>query len=593
MGDNRNMILAIVLSMAILFGWQYFVEAPKLEAEQARLQAVEASRAKAEAASPGSTAGMTAPEFAENGAPLSSATAPALQSRPDMLKESARVNIASDRLAGTISLTGARFDDLSLTNYTETIEDGSPHIDLLNPEGSANPYLAEFGWIAATGEAAKLPNGQSRWSVSGNGTLTPNTPVTLTWANGAGLIFKRTIGMDENYLFTITDSVENNSGNAATLYPYGLIRRVGTPETTGFYVLHEGPYGVFNGTLEELKYDDLLEDGPVSNTTTGGWLGITDKYWLAALVPNQEEQVAARFTHSLKGGRDAYQADFRGQARVVQPGESQAVTHRFFAGAKEVNLVDGYAEEQGIARFDLAIDWGWFYFLTKPMFLALHFFYGLVGNFGIAIILVTLIVKLAFFPLANKSYESMSRMKKVAPELTRIRETYKDDKQKQQQEMMELYKREKVNPASGCLPMIVQIPVFFSLYKVLFVSIEMRHAPFFGWIQDLSAPDPLHVFTLFGLIPWDVPSFLAIGIWPLLMGASMFLQQKLNPPAPDPIQARMFMLMPLFFTFLLGSFPAGLVIYWTFNNLLSIAQQYAIMRRMGVPIGGGTTDTAK
>ncbi|MGB0920051.1 MAG: membrane protein insertase YidC [Alphaproteobacteria bacterium] len=589
MGDNRNMLLAIVLSMAILFGWQYFIEGPKLEAEQARQQAIEESRAKAGVTDNGT--GIAAGPSVGQGVDLGGA--PALKSRPDMLGQSARVAITNARLSGSIALTGARFDDLSLKGYTEDLEDGSPNIDLLNPEGSANPYLAEFGWIAAQGEAAKLPSGKSNWAVDGNATLTPNAPVTLKWTNDTGLTFTRKIELDANYLFTVTDTVTNAGGNAATLYPYGLIRRVGTPETTGFYILHEGLYGVLNETLQEVDYDDLQDDGPVNANTTGGWLGITDKYWLAALVPDQQEQVAARFTHSLKAGRDAYQADFRGQARVIQPGASQSVTHRFFAGAKEVNLVDAYAEDQGIQRFDLAIDWGWFYFLTKPLFLAMDFFYGVVGNFGIAIILVTLIIKILFFPLANKSYESMSRMKKVAPELTKIRERFADDKQKQQQEMMELYKREKVNPASGCLPMIVQIPVFFALYKVLFVSIEMRHAPFFGWIQDLSAPDPLLIFNLFGLIPWDPPSFLAIGIWPLFMGASMFLQQKMNPPPPDPIQARMFMLMPIFFTFLLGSFPAGLVIYWTFNNLLSIAQQYAIMRRMGVPIGGGSTDTAK
>jgi len=373
-----------------------------------------------------------------------------------------------------------------------------------------------------------------------------------------------------------------------TLFPYGRMRRAGTPETLDFYILHEGPMGVFDGTLAEVDYDDLQEDGRITHSSTGGWIGITDKYWLAAIIPDQREEVQSQFVYSSDGG-DAYQADYLGEAKVLPAGAVTSYTSRFFAGAKQARLMDNYRDELGIDRFDLAIDFGWFFYITKPIFYALLFFTDILGNFGLAILALTVLIKLAFFPLANKSYASMSRMKALQPQMTELRERYPNDKQKMQQELMALYKREKVNPVSGCLPIALQIPVFFALYKVLFVTIEMRHAPFYGWIRDLSAPDPTTLFNLFGLIPWDPPWSFALGVWPLIMGATMFLQQKMNPQPADPIQAKMFMLMPFFFMFILAGFPAGLVIYWAWNNILSVAQQYVIMRRMGVPIGGNTT----
>jgi YidC/Oxa1 family membrane protein insertase len=390
-------------------------------------------------------------------------------------------------------------------------------------------------------------------------------------------------------MFTVTDVVKNTGADTATLYPYSLVSRAGEPENSGLYVLHEGPIGVLNDTLEELSYDDLLDDGKsgvISHDTTGGWLDITDKYWLAALVPPQDQPVKARFLHTAKGGVDRFQTDYLGGAVAIAGGGSHEITHRFFGGAKEVSLLDRYEENLSIPLFDKAIDFGWFYYLTKPFFYALEWLYGLLGNFGLAIMALTVGVKIVFFPLANKSYKSMAAMKALQPEMLKLRERHGDDRQKLNQEMMALYKKEKVNPASGCLPIIVQIPVFFSLYKVLIVAIEMRHAPFFGWIKDLSVPDPTNLFNLFGLLPFDPPSFLAIGAWALMMGLTMFLQQKLNPQPTDPMQARIFMLMPVIFTVLLSGFAAGLVIYWTWNNLLSIAQQALIMTRAGVPLGG-------
>ena len=406
--------------------------------------------------------------------------------------------------------------------------------------------------------------------------------VILTWDNGAGLVFKRTIAVDANYMFTITQEIINKSPKAETFASYGLISRWGTPETTDFYILHEGLLGVFDDTLDEIDYDDIQSDKVVQKKSTGGWIGITDKYWLAALVPNQKDPINARFLYNKINKSDTYQVDFVGPAQTVAPGARIQTESQLFAGAKQVRLLDAYEQQFGVKRFDLAIDFGWFYFLTKPIFYALLWLSDRVINLGLAILILTIGIKIAFFPLANKSYVSMSKMKKLQPKMVQIRERVGDDKMRMQQEMMELYKKEKVNPASGCLPILVQIPVFFALYKVLFVTIEMRHAPFYGWIDDLSAKDPTNLFTLFGLIPWAPPDFLSIGIWPIIMGVTMFLQQKLNPQPADPVQAKIFMFLPLFFTFLLSTFPAGLVIYWAWNNLLSILQQWVIMRRMGI-----------
>ncbi|PPR76228.1 MAG: Membrane protein insertase YidC, partial [Alphaproteobacteria bacterium MarineAlpha3_Bin4] len=408
--------------------------------------------------------------------------------------------------------------------------------------------------------------------------------VTLSWDNGDGLVFHRTYAIDDNYMVSITQRLANNGPRAVAVHPYGLISRRGTPETTGFYILHEGLLGVFDGTLSEIDYDDLQETGLIEQRSTGGWLGITDKYWLAALIPDQTTTTTSRFLHRIASGVDKYQVDYRGPKLVAPAGGGVETRNHLFTGAKEVLLMDGYEKAYGIDRFELAIDWGWFYFLTKPIFYSLLWINDHVFNLGLAILLLTVVIKLAFFPLANKSYTSMSKMKKLQPEMTKMRERFGDDKVKLNQEMMALYKREKVNPASGCLPIVVQIPVFFALYKVLFVTIEMRHAPFFGWIQDLSAPDPTTVFNLFGVLPWTPPEFLMIGVWPLLMGITMFLQQKLNPQPTDPVQAKIFLFLPIMFTFLLARFPAGLVIYWAWNNLLSMLQQWVIMRRMGINV---------
>jgi YidC/Oxa1 family membrane protein insertase len=396
------------------------------------------------------------------------------------------------------------------------------------------------------------------------------------------------VAVDENYMFTVTQRVENTGGEAVTLHPYALVSRHGTPQTSGFFILHEGPIGVFDNTLREVDYDELREEGVISQATTGGWIGITDKYWLAAVIPDQNDPVEARFVHQRSDNIDIYQTDFTGGAVAIGPGETVESTSRIFAGAKRAQLLDHYAQTYNIAHFDRAIDFGWFYFLTKPLFYFLIYIQRYVGNFGIAILVLTVVIKLLFFPLANKSYKAMSQMRRLQPEMLKLRERFGDDKMRLNQEMMALYKREKVSPASGCLPMLIQIPVFFALYKVLFVTIEMRHAPFFGWINDLSAPDPTSIFNLFGLIPVDLPQFLIIGAWPLIMGVTMYLQQKLNPQPPDPMQAKIFMMLPVIFTFMLAQFPAGLVIYWTWNNVLSIIQQWVIMRRTG-GAGGGIT----
>ena len=571
MPEQRNLILAIVLSVTIIIAFQYFYELPRIQ--EAQRQQAQRTEQMAETAPDQAAPEAVAP--APPGAPATPETA-----RTQALATTERVVIENARLEGSLALTGGRIDNLVLSDYRETTEPDSPHVRLLNPPGVPNTYFAEFGWVAGD-EGTAVPGRDATWQADRE-ELRPDQPVTLTWDNGENLRFSRTVALDENYMFTVTQRVENTSDEPVTLHPYGLISRWGTPETLGFFILHEGPIGVLDGTLEEIDYDDLREDGPIELSSQGGWLGITDKYWLASLVPDQESDLVANFRHYLAEGQDRYQVDYLRPAMTVAPGQRVEVTDRLFAGAKEVNLLDAYANEYGIPLFDRAVDFGWFYFLTKPIFHILHFFYQLLGNYGLAILLLTLLVKLLFYPLANKSYRAMSKMKKLQPEMMRLREQYGDDKMRMNQELMALYKKEQVNPMSGCLPIVVQIPVFFALYKVLFVSIEMRHAPFFGWIQDLSAPDPTSLFNLFGLLPWDPPAFLMIGIWPLLMGATMLLQTKLNPQPADPIQAKVMMFLPLMFIFLFATFPAGLVIYWTWNNVLSIAQQWLIMRRMGV-----------
>jgi YidC/Oxa1 family membrane protein insertase len=586
MSENRNLLFAILLSIGVLGLWEFMFAQPMREkaehvAEQQRIErGVETGQ---------NVSG--APQAPGAGAPA----APAIVANPGATRDqaiasSARVPLATPRLTGSINLKGGRIDDLLLNNYHETVDPNSPKIVLLSPEGSPLPFYAEYGWVADAGAATALPGPDTVWTQEGSGTLTPETPVTLRWDNGEGLTFLRTIAVDPDYMFSVTDKVENAGTAPVTLHPYALVSRHGRPKIQGYYILHEGLLGwLGEDGLQEVKYDDIEEAGQQTHQADEGWLGITDKYWAAAVVPPREEAFAARFT-ATKGDVPTYQSDYLLKARTIAPGASAEVTGDLFAGAKVVSLVNRYSEEKNIPNFDLLIDWGWFYFITKPLFWLLEFFYHLVGNFGIAILIVTVIVKLIFFPLANKSYVSMSKMKKVQPELTALREKFKDDKLAQQKAMMDIYKKEKINPAAGCLPIVIQIPVFFALYKVLFVTIEMRHAPFFGWIHDLSAPDPTSLFNLFGLIPWDPSSvplighFLMLGALPILMGITMFFQMRLNPLPPDPTQAMLFSWMPVFFTFLLASFPAGLVIYWTWNNLLSIIQQATIMKRQGVKI---------
>ena len=436
----------------------------------------------------------------------------------------------------------------------------------------------------------KLPKGETLWTAN-SAVLTPETPVTLSWDNGEGLIFELTYSLDDNYMISLTQRVKNRSGANHTLTPYGLLSRTGTPDIHGFYILHEGLIGVQNEILEEVDYEDILDGKPVEYTSTGGWIGITDKYWLAALIPDQKESTKSRFVAGKRGTSDLYQSDYLAQPRTAPNGGAATYTTHLFAGAKQVKLLDKYQSELAIPAFDKAVDFGWFYWLTKPIFYAINWLNQYLGNFGLAILALTVGIKLAFFPLANKSYKSMSKMKLLQPRMVELRDKYGEDKQRLNQEMMALYKKEGANPAAGCLPILIQIPVFFALYKVLFVNIEMRQAPFYGWIHDLSAPDPLGILTLFGLIPWEVPAgfltYLNLGVWPLIMGITMFLQQKLNPAPTDPVQAKVFMFMPIIFTFLLAPFPAGLVIYWAWNNVLSIAQQWAIMRRQGVSASGG------
>ena len=519
----------------------------------------------------------------------------------------ARVPIATDALNGTIALKGARLDDLSLVKFRETVDPNSPPIVLLSPSGSPDPFYAEFGWTPAAGTTAKLPNSETVWKQEGSGALAPGHPVTLTWDNGEGLQFRRIIEVDDRYMFKVTQEVANKSANPVTLYPYGLISRHGTPHTAGYYILHEGLVGYLgNDGLKEYTYKNMTDlkadaagNKQVEFDVTNGWLGITDKYWAATLLPDPKDHIKAHYSTGSLGGKETYQTDFLLDARTVAPGATASASARLFAGAKEVNVVGinfplvgigGYNTQYNLNHFDLLIDWGWFYFITKPMFLAIDFFFHLFGNFGLAILMVTVLVKVIFFPLANKSYASMAKMKAVQPQMAALRERYPDDKVKQQQELMALYKKEKINPLAGCLPIAIQIPVFFSLYKVLFITIEMRHAPFFGWIHDLSAPDPTNVFTLFGLIPYDptilpvVGSFLHLGLWPLIMGVTMWAQMKLNPAPPDPTQAMIFNYMPIIFTFMLAGFPAGLVIYWAWNNSLSVLQQSVIMRKHGAKI---------
>jgi YidC/Oxa1 family membrane protein insertase len=583
--EQKNLILAIVLSIAVIVGWEYFVVAP----QQHRQLLAQQQAAEQAAQQPATTA--SSPVVPNEQA------APKLD-RPTALAQSPRLPIDSARLKGSIALKGGRLDDLALKDYRETIDRSSPSVTLLSPYGAPDAYYADFGWTSDDSKIA-LPGADTLWQSDG-GTLATGKTVTLSWDNGQGLVFKRLFTVDDNYMFTVTQSVENKGTAAVNLQPYARVKRFGTPQhASQTYVLHEGMIGNLGGAVRDPSYSDVRKQANdpanaiLKYDSAGGWAGITDKNWLVAQIADNTETITGEYFYEPKA--DSYQADYVGKARSVAPGANVSVNQRLFAGAKEVNLLRGYRDNQAITNFDLAIDFGWYWFFTKPLMLLLDWLYKTVGNFGIAIMILTIIVKSLMFPLANKSYKSMNRMKQLTPQIQAMKEKFGDDKTKLNQEMMALYKREKVNPAAGCLPIFVQIPVFFSLYKVFYVTIEMRQAPFFGWIHDLSVPDPTSWMNLFGLLPYDVAHLVAlpliggvvhtlsIGIWPLIMGCTMWLQQRLNPTPPDPVQAKMMTFMPIVFTFMLGTMPAGLVIYWAWNNSLSILQQKFLMWRMNHP----------
>ncbi|MEN0653632.1 MULTISPECIES: membrane protein insertase YidC [Hyphobacterium] len=574
MGDNRNMFIAIGVSLVFIVLYQVFVLGPASERRQA---AQEAARVEQEAE-------LANPTIGDDGSVTGALT------REQALAAETRIAIDGTGVSGSLSLTGARIDDLRLLRHDTSVDDDSPVV-LLNPRGAPGALFAQDGWSAAGDGPTDTPGNTSEWTLVEGRTLTPDTPVTLEYRGSDGLVFRRVIEIDENYMFTLTDTVENTAGSAATLSRYGMVRQTGIPEDfTNFFILHEGPVGIVGGQLRDVKFNNMDPGDEDSWTGTGGWVGITTKNWLTAVIPDQSAEYTGTFQLIERQGDDIFQTSYLLQPAELAPGASMTSTSRIFAGAKNVDILQAYERDLGIERFDMAVDWGMFWFLTRPYFTVLHWLAQLFGppyGFGFAILAVTVLVKLLFFPLANRSYASMAKMKNLQPKMEEIRKQYPEDKQKQQQEIIQLYQREKVNPIAGCLPILLQIPIFYALYKTLFVTLEMRHQPFPGWIQDLSDRDPTSILNLFGLLPYD-PSgiswlaFLSIGAWPILMGFTMWAQQSLNPPPPDPTQRRIFAFLPLLFTFMLAPFAAGLVIYWAWNNFLSVIQQYVIMRRQGV-----------
>ncbi|MDI9348479.1 MAG: membrane protein insertase YidC [Candidatus Symbiobacter sp.] len=603
--DNRNLILAIVLSVVIVTGYQFFWQIPHQKQQLAEMQARQALNSGS-----GTNSGVGAgastsqgqvnqnsgivpapnatPKAGDTANPAATAANPApphgqILSRDQALAASPRIRIDTPKISGSIALKGGLVDDVVLKSYRETVAKDSAQIAFLSPIGTLHEYYADFGWTT-TQAGVDLPNRDTIWTADSNAVLRPGLNVTLTWQNKDKIIFKRTYEIDSDYMITATQEVVNNSSQKVELYPYVLAAHRDKPQTLGYFILHEGFVGWLNDRLREHKYTDLESANIMPEDSNGGWFGLTDKYFLLALIPTNNENVKTSFRRDTVNNVDHYQIDYLGSVRYVPPGDHLAVSTRIFAGAKEVRLLRKYEQEFGINRFDYAVDWGWFFFLTRPFFRLLDMIFAWVGNFGIAILIMTVLLKILFYPLAGKSYVMMNKMKRLTPQITALREKYPDDKVRLNQEMMALYKTEKVNPVSGCVPMLLQIPVFFSLYKVLFVTIEMRHAPFYGWIHDLSAPDPTTIFNLFGLINWQPPSFLMLGIWPIIMGVTMVAQQRMNPPPADPMQAKIFAYMPYVFTFMLASFPSGLVIYWAWNNALTVLQQYMIGKRHGPPV---------
>ena len=558
MENQKNLFLAIIISMAIIFGFQLLVPQPE------RVPVTEENNAQESVS-----------------LDIQGTTSTILLDRNQVLEETVRVTFDNSKIKGSINLEGGIIDDLVLEEYRETLDPTSDFIGFLNPLGSEDSYYLDTGWVSPD-SSIELPNNKSKWTADKT-SIGINDPVKITWTNSQNIIFEKIITLDEHYLFSVDQRVINNSDKSFDLYPFGLSKRQGLPEMQNFFILHEGPLSVTEGVLEEYDYDDLKEKQKIKLNSVGGWIGMTDKYWQTTIIPNQNEPIQQTYSYSFVENIDNFQTDLVGTKIVVGNGDNISHNLKLFAGPKIVSVIEQYMDEYGVQEFDRSVDFGWFYFLTKPIFHVLEFIFGYVGNFGWAIIIFTILMRICFFPLAQQSFKSMAKMKKLGPELQRLKEQYGDDRAGMQKEMMALYKREKANPIAGCLPILLQIPVFFALYKVLFVTIEMRHAPFIGWIHDLSAPDPLGLLTLFGFVDWNVPGILQlfnIGIWPILMGISMFLQQKLNPAPVDKMQAKIFMFLPIVFTFVLGGFAAGLVIYWTTNNVLSMAQQYVIQRKI-------------
>ena len=556
--ETKNIIAAISLSAAVIILYSLFFapsqdELNKIRAEKEKDKIVKNSEAPS----------------LDNEKNISTI------SRNDAIQENQRINFENKNKIGSISLTGSAIDDLTFKNYSKILN-GKEKVTLLNPRKIKNGYYIETGWVT-NNKNIDLPNSKTNWKIDGNKKLSPNNPVKIFWINEQEIKFEKKISLDEQFLFKVEQSITNNTNKKYDFYTYGQIIRNTAPEVTNFYILHEGMLGVFDDQLVEEDYDDI-EEKKYTFKATSGWLGITDKYWIASLIPEKNKNFRADFDYKNK-----FRTSFI-ETEPLEVGEKEKITNKIniIVAAKEVSVIDGYAEKLKISKYDLAIDWGWFYFIVKPLFFAIDYFFKITGNFGIAIVLITICVRIVFFPLANYSFRSMAKMKILQPEMARLKELHKNDKMKLQQEIMSLYKKEKVNPLSGCLPILIQIPFFFAIYKMLFVTIEMRHQPFFGWIKDLSERDPTSIFNFFGIIPWDPPSFLIIGAWPCLMGLTMYFQQKLNPAPPDPIQQKIFMFFPLFLTVILAPFPSGLVIYWTVNNILTMAQQVVIMKRTTV-----------
>ncbi|SDE61684.1 membrane protein insertase YidC [Kordiimonas lacus] len=567
MGDTKNIVLFAAISIAVFFGYNALFISPQQEALQREAVQQQAAAQLEDGLAPKEAAP------ADMDGPDSNAVAQSSEDNSDI----GHVKIVTPELSGSLSLRGARFDDLLLVNHKVSMEDDAADVRLLRKAGSADAYYARFGWAASRQENGFVPGPRSAWTADSD-ILTPDQPVTLAWDNGDGVRFLMKVEVDEKFMFTVSQTVINSTDETLQVAPYGMISRRGEPKTDGLYILHEGAIGVFNGTLTEKTYSNLEDDGKFEATgSTGGWMGITDKYWMATLIPDQQAELSRARMMKNNGG---YRVDYVENWQPLAAGDTLESTSRFYAGAKIVSTIDDYADTYNITLFDRAIDWGWFDFLTRPIFTGLHWLFNVTGNYGVAILAMTVILKLILFPLANKSYRSMSHMKDAQPKIKALQERYKDDKQRLQQEMMALYKKEKINPMAGCLPMIPQIFIFFALYKTLYVTIEMRHQPFFGWITDLSARDTLTPVNLFGLIPWDPPAMIAIGVLPILMGITMWLQQKLNPQTSmDPTQQKVMSFLPIIFTFIMAGFSSGLVLYWTWNNLLSIAQQSFIMKR--------------